>query len=121
MSSVYSEIILDHYRNPRNYGTLTKPTQTFALYNPLCGDRMRMDIAIKNDTIQKIAFSGSGCAISQAAASLLTERVKGKKISHLRKMPSSVMLKLLGITLNPVRLKCALLPFEALKNIINSF
>lgn len=81
---------------------------------------MRMDLVTKNDKIQKIAFSGSGCAISQAAASLLTERIKGKKISSLINLDQSAILDMLKIELSPIRLKCALLPLAILRKIIKN-
>lgn len=116
-SSLYGEIIIDHYRNPRNFGALKNPTHTFSLYNPFCGDRIIMDVVIKNKMVKKIAFSGSGCAISQAASSLLTEYAHNKKISLLITLDQSIMLDMLGIELGPVRLKCALLCFETLQRI----
>lgn len=118
MSSVYSEIILDHYRNPRNYGVLKQATKTAFFYNPLCGDAMKMEVIINDDIVQEVVFSGAGCAISQAAASLLTERIKGRPISSLIKLDESAILEMLKIQLSPIRLKCALLPLEVLRKIL---
>lgn len=115
--SLYQEIILDHYRNPRNHGTIKNPTRTAFLYNPLCGDRITIDVIVDNGTIKDIVFSGSGCVISQAAASLLTDHVKNKKISSLLNLDQSAILYMLGIKLGPVRLQCALLPLQVLRNI----
>lgn len=117
--SIYQELILDHYRNPRNHGSIKHPTKTAVLYNPLCGDRIKIDILLRDEKIKDIRFSGSGCAISQASASMLTEFTKGKAIKELRKIDQSFILEMLGIELSPNRLKCALLPLEALKQIVN--
>lgn len=118
--SFYQEVILDHHRNPRNYGRISRRSKTSTLYNPLCGDAITLDLVIENDVIKEVAFSGSGCVISQASASLLTERVKGKKISDLRKIDPSVILNLIGIQLGPVRTQCALLALKVFQKIINS-
>lgn len=116
--SIYQEIILDHSRNPRNYGEIKNPTKTYSLNNSICGDKITIDVEIKNDKIKKIAFSGQGCVISKASASLLTEYAKGKKISRLIKLDKSTILDMLGIELSPLRLKCALLPLEVLRKVI---
>lgn len=118
MSTLYSENIIDHYQNPRNFGRLKNPTKTFTLHNPLCGDRMTIDMYIENQKIKDITFSGSGCAISYAGASLFTEHIKGKKISDLRNMKKSVILQLMGIEISPIRLKCATLALEIVRYII---
>ena len=81
MDSVYQEQILDHFHNPRNSGTLKSATHTADAKNPACGDKLHMELFVKNDTIEDIMFSGEGCAISQAAASLLTEQIKKQKVS----------------------------------------
>lgn len=117
-SSLYSEIVIDHYQNPRNWGRMKNPTKTFTLYNPLCGDRMTIDARIENNTIKDITFSASGCAISQASASLFTEHIKNKRISDLRSIEKSVILQLLGIEISPIRLKCATLALEIVHHII---
>lgn len=113
--SLYQETILDHYRNPRNFGDLPKSTHGAEVLNPTCGDKLRMDIVVKNDIIVDIRFSGSGCAISQASASLLTEKVKKRSVKEARKMTPAEILEMLGITLSPTRLKCGLLSLETLK------
>jgi nitrogen fixation NifU-like protein len=113
--SIYQDLIIDHYRNPRNYGTLKKATGHADIYNPSCGDRLQMDIIIKNDTIEDVKFSGSGCAISQASASLLTEYVKKKSREAALALEPKDVLKLLNVTLSPNRLKCGLLSLETLK------
>ncbi|HLC95359.1 MAG TPA: SUF system NifU family Fe-S cluster assembly protein [Patescibacteria group bacterium] len=118
--SIYQDIILDHYRNPRNQGSLQCPTHHAEANNPICGDKLQMDIIIKNDMIKDVRFSGSGCAISQASASLLTETIKGKSEKAACAMTPKTVLQLLGIALSPARLKCGLLSLETLKKTLNN-
>jgi nitrogen fixation NifU-like protein len=113
--TLYQEQILDHYRNPRNFGSLEKPTYQAEAKNPTCGDQLHMDIAVQNGTISDVRFSGSGCAISQASASLLTEYVKGKTVEAACRLEPKDILELLGVALSPGRLKCGLLSLETLK------
>lgn len=116
--SIYQDIILDHYRNPRNIGTIKNPTNHIKVSNPLCGDMIEMDIEEKEGTIHEIKFSGQGCAISQAAASMITEYAKGKSKEEIQKLDKDFVQDMLGIQLSPNRLKCALLSLEALLKII---
>jgi nitrogen fixation NifU-like protein len=119
MAALYSEILLDHYRNPRNYGSLPSPDVTHEIFNPLCGDRIRIELAIRDDRIEAVRFVGDGCAISIAAASLLTELTIGSEIDHL---VSSVQLLLsLESDIKPSRIRCALLSLEALRSGIESY
>lgn len=113
--SLYQDLILDHYRNPRNQGELKNHTHTAQANNPTCGDKLGMQILVKDDTIADVRFSGSGCAISQASASLLTEYVKGKPVSEALTLEPKKVLEILGVTLSPARLKCGLLSLETLK------
>ena len=115
MSDLYREQILDHSRNPRNHGTLEPNDGSFEDTNPLCGDRVRMDIRRDGDRIADIRFSGRGCAISQASASMLTELVKGQDIQVVRELTKDDLLEEIGIPISPARLKCALLPLKVLK------
>lgn len=116
MDDMYREVILDHYKNPRNYGTLDPADISYEDDNPLCGDRIRMDIRLgENETITEVAFSGQGCAISQASASMLTEYLLGKTLEEAKKLSREDILDMLGIELGPVRLKCALLSLKVLK------
>lgn len=114
--SIYREIILEHSKNPNNYGTLDPNDYTFEDLNPLCGDEIRIDVRADNDRIREIAFSGQGCAISQASASILMELVEGKTLGEIRAFGKDELLDELGITLSPARLKCALLSFSVLKS-----
>lgn len=120
MSDLYQEIILDHYRNPRNHGALEHPTHQARALNASCGDKLQMDIIVKNDMIEAVRFSGVGCAISQASASLLTESVIGKSVASALALEPKDTLALLGVTLSPSRVKCGLLSLETLKKTLSS-
>lgn len=116
MDDMYREIILDHYKNPRNYGRLEPADITYEDDNPLCGDRIRIDIRLDDDNcVKEVAFSGKGCAISQASASMLTEEIVGKSLDEIKKIDKEHVLEMLGIQLGPTRLKCALLSLKVLK------
>jgi nitrogen fixation NifU-like protein len=112
---LYRQNILDHYQTPRNYGTLENPDISAEDSNPLCGDQIRIDLRIKDGTVADVKFSGRGCAISKAAASMLTEEIMGKSLEQVKKIGKDEVLELLGIELGPVRLKCALLALKTLK------
>ncbi len=118
--SLYQDCILDHYRNPRNHGTLLRATHRASTNNPVCGDKLQMDLIVKNDIIEDARFSGAGCAISQASASLLTETLKKKTSADARAIKPADILKLLGVPLSPNRLKCGLLSLETLKKALNN-
>ncbi len=117
MDDIYREIILDHYKNPRNFGEIVKPSSSYRLYNSACGDEITIDVKIqpKVKVIEEIKFRGNGCAISLASASMLTEKVQNKKVEDVKKLNTDNILKMLNITLTPTRLKCALLPLEVLQ------
>lgn len=117
MDDMYREIILEHYKHPHNAGTLDQPDISHEEHNPLCGDRIRLDLAIEGGVVADVRFQGRGCAISQAAASLLTDELRGKTLDELRALSREDVLDLIGIPLdkNPVRIKCALLPLKTLK------
>jgi nitrogen fixation NifU-like protein len=117
MDDIYREQILDHARHPRNFGHLPAPTVVREERNPLCGDQIRLELAIADDVITDVRFTGRGCAISQASASLLTEAIKGKPVAEAKQFSKDDLLELIGIPLthNPTRLKCALLSLKALK------
>lgn len=119
-ASIYQEMILDHYHNPRNSGTLDHPTQEIKVHNPLCGDEISMQILEENGAIKDIAYKASGCAISVASTSMLSEYVKGKSKDELKKLDKNFIIELIGIELSPNRIKCALLSLEALTKLINS-
>jgi nitrogen fixation NifU-like protein len=124
-SDMYVDLILDHYHNPRNKGVLEHPDATFEDENTLCGDAIRIDLAyeppltqecpLEERRIHQVRFSGQGCAISQAAASLLTELVEGRSVADARALTKDDILSELGIPLSPARLKCALLALKVFK------
>ena len=111
----YREYILDHYKNPRNYGRLERADISHEEDNPLCGDVVGMDFRIKDGVIDDIRFHGRGCAISQASASLLSERIKGLSLEDARKITKDDVIGELGIDISPARIKCALLSLKVLK------
>ncbi|MBI3385359.1 iron-sulfur cluster assembly scaffold protein [Candidatus Gottesmanbacteria bacterium] len=113
--NIYFEQIIDLYQHPRNFGRLKKPTVSHEEVNVFCGDKIRMDLGIKNDQIIDVAFGGSGCAISIASASLLTDMVHGKKLALVKKITKENLLQSLNIELTPTRLKCAWLSWEVLQ------
>ncbi len=115
MEDLFRENILDHYKHPRCHGTLENPDISYEDSNPLCGDVLRMDMAVKDGTIEKIRFSGHGCSISQASASMLCERIEGQPLEEVKKLTRDDVLEMIGIQLGPVRLKCALLALKTLK------
>jgi len=112
---LYREVILDHYRNPRSHGLLDAPDAQAEGQNPLCGDEVTVTLRFDGDTISAVGFEGRGCAISQAATSMLTELVEGKTADEVARMPKEELLEEIGIPLTPVRLKCALLGLGVLK------
>jgi len=117
MDDMYREVILDHYKHPHNAGTLEHPDVSYEDNNPLCGDRIRIDLQIADGIVTDVRFQGRGCAISQASASLLTDEIIGKPVQEIAAFGKDDMLDLIGIPLdqNPVRIKCALLALKTLK------
>ncbi|TVR68452.1 MAG: iron-sulfur cluster assembly scaffold protein [Sphaerobacteraceae bacterium] len=115
MADLYRENILEHYQNPSNFGTIDAPDITYEDTNPLCGDRIRIDLRIADGKIAEIKFSGRGCAISQASASILTELVDGEDLDAVRELSAQDILDELAIPISPARVKCALLGLKVLK------
>jgi nitrogen fixation NifU-like protein len=114
---LYREVILDHYKNPRGHGLIEDADAQAEGQNPLCGDEVSIYVAFAEDgdTIDEVKFSGRGCAISQAATSMLTEMVTGRSATEVATLPRDELLEEIGIPLTPVRLKCALLGLSTLK------
>ena len=114
---LYREVILDHYKNPRGHGVLEDAHAQAEGQNPLCGDEVTISVRFgeDGDTIDDVAFTGRGCAISQAATSMLTEMVKGRSATEVAGLPKEELLEEIGIPLTPVRLKCAILGLGVLK------
>jgi nitrogen fixation NifU-like protein len=116
MDDLYREVILDRYKNPQKRGSLDPHDYSYEDDNPLCGDRIRIDVRVNpQGVVSEAAFSGTGCAISQASADLLTESIVGKSLDEIKKLGKDDILSMLGIELGPVRLKCALLSLKVLK------
>lgn len=116
MDDFYRELILDHYKNPRHKGKLEPNDFSYEDSNPLCGDQIRIDVRLDADQrVKEVAFTGRGCAISQASASLLTESIVGKPLAEIKQLTREDVLELLGIELTPARLKCAMLSLKVLK------
>ncbi len=115
VDSLYREVILDHYRNPRNKGTLDPADYSYEDTNPLCGDEVRIDVRVAGGIVSDIRFTGRGCAVSQAATSILTEMVQGRPLAEVKALTKDDLLEELGIPVSPARLKCALLGLKVLK------
>ena len=116
MDDLYREQILNHYREPRNKGRLDATDISAADDNPLCGDRIELDLRLDSDgRVAQVGWDGQGCAISMASASMLSEEIKGKTLDEIKELDKEYILDMLGIELGPVRLKCALLSLKVLK------
>jgi len=115
VENLYREHILDHYHHPRNQGTLEDADISCELDNPVCGDVVRLDVRLSDGRVSEARFSGHGCVISIASASMLTEEILGKTVEELRALQDEDMFEILGITLGSVRAKCGLLPLRVLQ------
>ena len=119
MDDLYRDEILEHYRNPHNFGILESPTTAKEGANPLCGDRITLMLGINDSgTIEDVAFTGRGCAISQASASMLTDEIKGKPLTEIANLGKQDVLENLGIEISPARMKCAMLSLETLREAV---
>ncbi|AKH98568.1 iron-sulfur cluster assembly scaffold protein [Halanaeroarchaeum sulfurireducens] len=110
-SDMYRQQILDHYKNPRNYGSLEEPDFSHGGHNPSCGDQIEFDVALADDgeTVERVAFEGEGCAISQASASMLSRKLPGMTLDEIDAMDRDDVLDMLGVDISPMRIKCAVL------------
>ena len=115
MDSLYKEIVLDHYKNPHNFGTLDPADYTAEDSNPLCGDQIRMDLRVEDGIVTDVKFTGRGCAVSMASASILTDMIKGQPLDEVRAITKDDLLEEIGIPVSPARLKCATLGLNVLK------
>ncbi|CAN5599813.1 iron-sulfur cluster assembly scaffold protein [soil metagenome] len=116
MDDLYRDEILEHYRNPHNFGTLPEPDVVHEGANPLCGDRITLMLGINDEgNVAEVAFTGRGCAISQASASMLTDEIKGKPLAEVARLGEQDVLDSLGVEVSPARLKCALLSLDTLR------
>lgn len=114
MPVLYSNVLLDHFRNPRNYGSFDDPDVSNEAFNPLCGDRIRIEVKLDDEFIREARFKGNGCAISMAAASLLTELIIHKTIDEL--ISDEELISALQSDIQPARIQCAILPLAALRD-----
>ncbi|MDH5404680.1 MAG: iron-sulfur cluster assembly scaffold protein [Candidatus Heimdallarchaeota archaeon] len=120
--SIYQDQIIDHYKYPRNFISLKNPTLEYGDANPVCGDEIHLYIQLDNqEKVERIGFQGKGCAISMASASLLTELLEEMTISEMKKLTNEDIKEMLGISLTPVRLKCAILCLKVLEGAIHKF
>jgi nitrogen fixation NifU-like protein len=115
VDSIYREIILEHSKHPRNRGTLDPADFSYEDVNPMCGDEIRIDVRVRDDHISEIRFSGRGCAVSQASASILTEMAEGKTLAEVKGIGKDELLDEIGIPVSPARMNCALLGLKVLK------
>ncbi len=113
MPVLYSNVLLDHFRHPRNYGSLEAPDVSYEAFNPLCGDRIRIEARLEGEVVKEARFKGDGCAISMASSSLLTEMVIGKEISDIS---DEQLISALQSDIQPARVQCAVLPLTALRD-----
>jgi len=114
MDDLYRDYILEHYRRPHNFGVIEDASASFEGSNPLCGDRITMQVRVADGKLEAIGFTGRGCAISQASASLLTDEIKGKQVAEANALGTENVLDMLGIEISPARMKCAMLSLETL-------
>ena len=120
-SEIYREIILEHYKNPTNAGTLENVDAISRDSNPVCGDEIEIQIKFDDGKIENIKFQGQGCAISQSSADILIDVVKNKDVTFIKDLTAENFIKILGIELSPLRLKCALLGLKALKTAVYTY
>jgi nitrogen fixation protein NifU and related proteins len=116
MDDFYRDYILDHYRSPRNFGHLDRVDASAEDLNPLCGDTIAMELQVDDGKVSDVRFSGKGCAISQASASMLTEEIKGMKLEDVARLSKDIVLENVGIGISPTRMKCAMLGLRVLKS-----
>jgi nitrogen fixation protein NifU and related proteins len=116
VDDLYRDYILEHYRHPHNFGVIDAPDLRWEGANPLCGDRITLMLTVRDGRVADVAFTGRGCAISQASASLVTDEIRGKAVEDAGAMTADDVLDLLGIEISPARLKCALLSLDTLQH-----
>lgn len=116
MSNIYMQNIMDHFHDPENHGVLEDADFKVVEFNPLCGDKIELFVKLNDQKVVEVGFIGEGCAISQAAMSMLSEKIKGKSVDEVMRLDTDFIVKMLGIELSPTRLKCALLSLQAVHN-----
>lgn len=118
---INTEILLDHYRNPHNYGQIEDASVKLIEYNPVCGDTVQISLKIENGVVADAKFIGRGCSVSQGTASMLTDRIKGKPVEEVKKINQEDVLNMLGLKLGPSREKCAILSLNTLQKCIRDY
>ncbi|HET8784976.1 MAG TPA: SUF system NifU family Fe-S cluster assembly protein [Candidatus Limnocylindrales bacterium] len=118
MDDLYRDYILEHYRQPHNFGVVEDADASYEGSNPLCGDRITLMVGVRDGVVDRVGFTGRGCAISQASASLLTDEIKGKPLRDVATFGADDLLDLLGIEISPARLKCAMLSHDSLQHVL---
>lgn len=121
MPALYSDVLMDHFRQPRNYGSLDAPDISNEQFNPLCGDRIRLELKLEKARVVEVRFKGDACAIATAAASLLTEMVLGEDVEKLANIPDAQLISALESEIKPARIQCALLPLKALREGLQNY
>ena len=121
MDDLYRDYILEHYRQPHNFGVIEDADASYEGSNPLCGDRITLMLGVRDGIVDRVGFTGRGCAISQASASLLTERARGLSLDDAARLGPDDVVALLGVPVSPVRRACALLALDALKAGVASY
>jgi nitrogen fixation NifU-like protein len=121
MYNIYRDVVLDHYKNPRNFGKISQPDFSAKKRNILCGDSIEITGNLEKSKIKDIKFTGKGCVVSQASASLLTDYVRGKPESFIEKLSVKDLVELLGVSLSPMRMRCAELSLSALKKALKFY
>lgn len=116
MNDIYMQNILDHYKDPENYGELEGADLIQEEFNPFCGDKVKVFMVVKDGVLKDVQFVGSGCAISQASMSMLSDAIKGKSVDEVLEISADDVTEMLGVELGPTRLKCALLGWQAVRN-----
>lgn len=118
---VQAEIVLEHYREPHNYGSMENPTVSVTEANPVCGDTVNLSLLIEGGIVKDVKFVGKGCSISQASASMLTDRIKGASLEDVRKIVEKSIVDMIGLNLGPTRERCALLSFNTLQKCLERY
>ena len=121
MTALYSDILLEHFRHPRNYRSLDAPDISNEQFNPLCGDRIRLELKLEKAKVVQACFKGDACAIATAAASLLTEMLVGEDVEALASIPDAQLISALESEIKPARIQCALLPLQALREGVRNY
>lgn len=121
MQDIYREYLMQHFKNPHNRGIIDSPTVEIVQKNPMCGDIISMQINVSKNVIEDIKFDGAACAVTTASSSILTDAIKGKTLEEVKNIQKEDLMDMLGIDLTTSRVKCAMLPLEAVKNLIREY